>query len=79
MPDRSTSASSDLLEGKVGGGFTGGQGCTWLGACGSSRRDVRVAGSYSSLTLLEHLSGVDCPLRDERGCFLDGKQNGKKL
>lgn len=67
------SGQSDEREAETGDGQWEGLkavGGTWLGACGSSRWDIRVAGSYSPLALLEHLAGVHRPLRDERSRLL---------
>lgn len=50
---------------------------TWLRAGGGSGGDVWVTGSYSPLSLLEHLSGVYSTLRDERSRLLQ-QQNGIK-
>lgn len=47
---------------------------TWLRACRSSRRYIWVTGSYSSLSLLEHFSGVHSTLRDERSSLLRGRK-----
>lgn len=51
------------------------QGDTWLWASRGGRGRVRVTGSYSPLSLLEHLSGVYSSLRDERSRFLELKRN----
>lgn len=52
-------------------------GATWLGASSGSMGDIWVTGSYSPLSLLEHVPGIHSTLRNERSCLLENRITNK--